>query len=330
MSDISLVRHEELVHRRPFEYPALARAVYLAERSVSGSLFGIAIVNLVAMLLVAAAVGWVLREAGADSALWVGAPILVLAGQNWDVLTALSIALALRAWLRGDDWWAGVWVGLGAAFKIVPAVLLVPMCAAGGARRSARAALAATVVVLAVNLPLVLRNATAWWYPYRFANRRSDTKGTIWEVLPLHGHVLGTASAVLLLVLLGLIAIAAVRDRLPIAHASALAILAFIVANKVWQPHYVIWLLPAAAFAFRDRRWVRALEWSSLAWYWVLWRTSNPSHPIGALAWSVGSLRLACLVACAAAIVVDGRRVASCGAAAAARFAGPPGLARPV
>ena len=172
----------------------------------------------------------------------------------------------------------------------------------------------AAVLVL-TNVPLVMRNVTAWWYPYRFAQVRQDTKGTIWDVLPLHSRALGVASTLLLVALLAAIAVAVARNGMPFEHAATLAVVAFMVANKVWQPHYVIWLLPAAAFVARGRRWLRALEWSSLLWFWVLWRKNTPSTPVGVLAWPFGALRIGCLAGFAAAIALDARRRDRVGAA---------------
>jgi len=302
-SDIGAVRLEEMTRVRPFEYPVLARLLYLGERALSGSILGISLINVGVGVAGAVAMALLLRRMGADYSLWVAAPLLVLAGQNWDVITALTIALAMWAWLRGADVDAGVWVGIGTAFKIVPIVLLVPMLALGGWRRTLRAAGPAAVLWIAVNLPSVLRNPTAWTFPYKFASERTDVRGTLWAALPLRGGALNMASLVLLALCLGAVFVAAARRRLTFAPACALAILAFIGTNKVWQPHYVLWALPALAICAVGHRWVRGLEWASLLYFADIWRRQPQAFYTEGL-WIVGSLRFVALLAVAVAVVL--------------------------
>jgi uncharacterized membrane protein len=289
ISDTVLVRSEELARSHPFEYPALARVLYLGERAVSGSQLGIALVNAVLMIALALVVREVLRAGGADVAIWSTAPILVLAGQNWDVLTVLFIALALVAWRRGEDTRAGLWLGLGTAFKLVPGVLLVPMLAADR-RRGARTTIVAVATVVVANAPLVLRNASAWWYPYHFASVRTDTRGTVWAALPLSRSAVNALSSAVLVAGLLAVFVVVARRRLSFERGAVLAVLAFVAANKVWQPHYVLWLLPVVALAAVDRRAIQPAQWVSLAWFVLLWSsaawtTSGPALWLAGTAW---------------------------------------------
>jgi len=291
VSDIGYVRSEELRHVQPFEYPALARPLYLLERAVSGSILGISLVNVVICTVGALLMVIVLKDMGADASLWIGAPMLVLTGQNWDVLTALTIALTLRAWQRGDDIQSGLWLGIGTAFKLVPGVLLVPLLATRQYRRVAVVAAAAAAVFVASNLPLVLRNRSAWWYPYKFAQQRTDIRGAMWSGLPVRGEALSIASALALIACLVVIYASTVRGWIDFRTACVLSILTFIVTNKVWQPHYVLWALPVLAIARIPHRPVRALEWTSLLFFAALWR-KHPAVHNAAFMWTTGGLRL--------------------------------------
>jgi uncharacterized membrane protein len=258
------------------------------------------------MAAAAITVALVLRGVDADVSLWTGAPILVLAGQNWDTLTALTILLGLRAWFQDKDVQAGLWLGIGTAFKLVPGVALVPLLAARGLRRSWPMLLAAVGVTVAANVPLAVRNPTTWWFPYKFASQRADHDGTIWAAFPVHGATLNLLSVLLLLALLAAVFTAVARRRLSVVSGCVLAVLAFIVSNKVWQPHYVLWALPLLALAHASHRPVRALEWTSLAWFAVLWRNEPLVHA-GLWAWTVGSARLLSLIALAVMVVRSGR-----------------------
>ena len=291
VSDIGYLRSEELRHVQPFEYPALARPLYLLERAVSGSILGISLVNVAVCTIGALLMVGVLRDMDADAGLWIGAPLLVLTGQNWDVLTALTIALTLRAWQRGEDLQSGIWLGLGTAFKLVPAVLLVPLLATKQYRRVASVAGVAAAVFAVSNLPLFLRNRSAWWYPYKFAQQRTDIRGAVWSGLPVRGEALNIASGLALIACLVVIYVVAVRGWIDFRTACVLSILAFIVTNKVWQPHYVLWVLPVLAIAEIPHRPVRALEWTSLLFFAALWR-KHPAVHNAAFMWTTGGLRL--------------------------------------
>jgi uncharacterized membrane protein len=302
LSDIGAVRHHELTHGRPFEYPVLARLAYLCERAISGSVFGISVVNVVVAVVAAVVVTRVVRGAGGDASLWAGAPLLVLVGQNWDAVVALAIALAIRAWQRGDDFYAGLFVGLGAAFKIVPIVLLVPMFATGGHRRAMKAAGPAAAILVVSNAVLLVRGVSAWWFPYEFASSRTDWRATIWAALPLRGGALNVASGVLLMGALAAVVWGVRRLRWTFPTAAALSILAFMATNKVWQPHYFLWALPALALAGVPRAPVRAMEWASLALFVDLWR-NHPLDHYGLGLWVTGSLRLVALAVLVVAVV---------------------------
>ena len=306
VSDIGYLRSEELRHVQPFEYPALARPLYLLERAVSGSILGISLVNVVVCTIGALLMVVVLRDTGADVTLWVGAPLLVLAGQNWDVLTALTIALMLRAWQRGEDLPCGLWLGIGTAFKLVPAVLLVPLLATRQYRRVASVATVAAAVFATCNLPLALRSHSAWWYPYRYAQQRTDIRGALWSGLPVRGEALNIASGLALIACLVVIYVLTVRARMDFRTACVLTILAFIVTNKVWQPHYVLWALPVLAIAEVPHRPVRALEWTSLLFFAAVWRKHSAVHN-AAFMWTTGCLRLVAVGILTVVVVRTGR-----------------------
>jgi hypothetical protein len=292
ISDVGTDRLYEIRHVLPaFEYPVLARAVFLVERALSDSRTGIALVNAVVGVGFAVLVLRLLPGSTRRS-VWASAPILVLAAQTMDAITCVLLVLLVLAW-REERWLlAGAWAGVGAAFKVVPAVAAVPLALAVGWRRAARMAAAGAVVWLAVNVPYALFDFERWRFPYRFAAERDDIVSTIWAPWHLSIGTVNRLSLALTVALLVVVAVAVVTRAVEPLPAAALAVLAFVVANKVWQPHYAIWLVALVPFTAADVRPVRALELTSLAYFAVFWSEAGVTE-FGGLVWIVAIARLA-------------------------------------
>lgn len=292
-SDVATVRLRELSHLRGFEYPVLARLLYIGERLIWSSRRGIAIVNAAVAILAAAVLARVLRKAGAvQLEAWIAAPTLILVAVNVDGVTALTIGMAAWFWRRGRLELAGLVCGLGAALKLAPGLLLVPLVASEGWRRGGRALATALGAWVAVNLSYALTRPHEWWFPYRFAAQRTDHEGTIWAALPLDHHAVNLASALAILAAAVAVFVAVRRGALDPRRALALLLLAFLVTSKLWQPHYLLWLLPVLALWGAPRRPLLALELANLAYFLVLWLQLSPGTS-GPWLWLSGGARLA-------------------------------------
>jgi hypothetical protein len=127
----------------PLEYPALALPFIVVPRLlvsslhgfgfVFGSLMGLCLIGAIAVALDAA------RAAGEDARglrarAWLASGLLLAQGamavQRLDAVTALWIALAVRAAVRRQPLALGAWMGLAAATKMVPALILPALLAA--------------------------------------------------------------------------------------------------------------------------------------------------------------------------------------------------------
>ncbi len=177
-----------------FEYPVLAHALFLMERAIADSRLGIALVNGAVGVVAAAVIVVVLRRSGGRDSVWMAAPTLMLVRQNVEGITALMILLAVISWRRGKAVAAGVWVGAGVAFKLVPVFLLRPLLAASDRRARIRVLVAAAVAWFAVNLPYALLDPRGFLFPYWFALKRHDGGGSIWAAMGISGEVAAFAS----------------------------------------------------------------------------------------------------------------------------------------
>ncbi|WP_244971741.1 glycosyltransferase family 87 protein [Gordonia rubripertincta] len=206
--------------------------------------------------------------------------VFVHAFTNFDTIATAAVAVALLAWSRDRPWIAGVAIGVGAAAKLYPALLLVVLGAlclrSGRVREFGATAGAAVVAWLLVNLPILIPYPTGWWEFFRFNGDRSadadtiyrilaDTLGFTWNINILNALSVGLTVVVLVgVALIGLCA--PFRPR--VAQLAFLAVAGFLLVNKVWSPQYSLWLVPLAVLAIPHTRLL--LTWMTVdALIWI-------------------------------------------------------------
>ena len=225
-----------------------------------------------------------------DVAIMCLSPLLIVhAFTNWDLLAIGMTAGAMVAWARGRPVLAGALIGLGAAAKLYPVLLLGPLLLlairTGKGRGMVRTAVSAGVVWLVVNVPIMYLYPTGW-YEFIKLNSERPAEYDSWYAIysTLSGsHVFDNANGAdspsflnaLSLVLFGLACLAiawfalATRRRPRLAQLIFLVVAAFLLTNKVWSPQYSLWLLPLVALALP--RWRPVLAWQfSEAVVWLL------------------------------------------------------------
>jgi hypothetical protein len=223
-----------------------------------------------------------------DAAMVAVAPGIVLAGTiNWDLWAALLAALGMLAFARNQPVLAGIFIGLGAAFKVYPvlilgAVLLLAL-RTGKTRAPLQAVGAAAGAWLAVNLPFMLRDYGAWRYFLDFSAAREAGFSSPWFIFnaiseeagrPVLGPEAVNRWALLAFALacaaIAVLALAAPR-RPRLVQLAFLIVASFVLANKVYSPQFVVWLVPLAALAWP--RWRDFLIWQffEVLHWWALW-----------------------------------------------------------
>jgi len=220
-----------------------------------------------------------------DAAMFAVSPALLLtATVNWDLLAVMFAVFGLLAWARRRPTLAGVLIALGAAAKLWPAFLLIPLLLLGWRARKLGDAIFTSAVALLtwvlVNLPFILLWPHNWSQFFRLNTTRDIDWGTTWYIganvphvfgagvgipgfawIGRHHGVLDTVSVVLFGLAIAAIAIlvywAPRRPRL--GQLAFLTVAAFLVFSKVWSQQYVLWLLPLAVLA--RPRWGAFLAW---------------------------------------------------------------------
>jgi uncharacterized membrane protein len=255
---------------------------------------------------------------------WALAPAIVLyVGHNWDLLAMFLTVLAVALHRRDRPVAAGLAVGLGAAAKLFPALLL-PLLMLTYLRRRDMSRLmrttgAAVLAWVVVNLPVALAAPQRWVEFYTFSQERLGTYAATWTVINDLG-LLGTDVEQRNLwgsvaFAFGATVIVALSWRRHRGHEWVLItpLLAwFLLTNKVWSPQFDLWLVPLivltarrlwplAAFAVTD-----ALVYWTEFWWLARLAGYTPSGSYEALA-AAAALRAVVLVVIIVLAVRDRR-----------------------
>ncbi len=266
------------------EYPVLSMwTMRLAAWVSGGDVSAFFSANVVFLTVAAFAVALCLYLMAGGRALYFAlAPTLLVYGfMNWDLLAVALATGATLLYLRRRDLGAGVLLGLGAAAKFYPALLLIPF-AAGRFRsrepdRGTYLVWATVGTWIAVNLPFALASPSAWWEFFRFNSARPADWDSLYFIgcERLSGQLASCGNTRLINVVsaLAFVALAAAVWRWKAARdpgfprwTLGLPILVlFLLSNKVYSPQYGLWLLPWFALALPEPRLFVAFEAADLA-----------------------------------------------------------------
>ncbi len=285
------------------EYPVLTMYAMRVAATASSTPAGFFAAAALLLSLSAVATALLLRSiAGARSLFFAAAPTLVLYGfMNWDLLTVVLMTAGIWAFLRRRDWVAGLALGLGAAAKLIPALLAAPLSFRNAEEGRPRAGLRlvgwATAAWAALDAPFA---ATQGWREFfRFNASRPVDVDSLWYAgcrwivgrAPCgSARAIDAASFALFAAGVAIVWRAKRRrepDTEPWTMGFAVLIL-FFLTNKVYSPQYDLFLLPWFALVLPDVGLFFAFEVSEVVVFATRYRG------IGRL--SLGDFHLAVLV----------------------------------
>lgn len=261
------------------EYPVLTMYVMRLAGWISGDdAVRFFWVNALLLVLAAATTAVAVYLVDARRALWVAlAPSLALdAFVNWDLVAVGLAAAGTLAFVRRRDRWAGVFLGLGAAAKLFPALLLVPFAAERLRHRHPDRAIVlwwwAAGAWLVVNLPFALASPAGWSEFARFNGARPADWDSLWSIacrlsLCLPTPLVNVASLAGVAIVGWLVWRAKRRFEpdFPRWHLAFPILATFLLLAKVYSPQFTLWLLPWFALVERDVRRFAAFEVADVA-----------------------------------------------------------------
>ena len=257
------------------EYPVLTMYVMRAAASIAEVRTGLSgysgidtssfyYTNAVILTLFAAATAFGIWVLAGRRALWFAlAPTLLIYGtMNWDLVAVALATLALVAYASRRDGWAGVLLGLGAASKLYPALLVIPLFLQGiqdrEPDRSVRVLWWTLGTWFVVNLPFAIAAPSSWFEFFRFNSDRVADFDSLWYIACRHWDAacistgaVNLWSAIAFVVSVGVLLVLKTLRQPGFARWTiGLPLLAcFLLTNKVYSPQYGLWLLPWFALA---------------------------------------------------------------------------------
>jgi uncharacterized membrane protein len=306
------------------EYPVLSMYAMRLAAWASTSTPGFFWANAILLAFAAAVVALCLYLLAGARAVWFAlAPTLLIYGfMNWDLITVALATAATFAYLRRRDAWSGVLLGLGAAAKLYPGLLVVPFVLGRFKEREPdrgiHLAWAAAGTWIAVNAPFAIAAPRGWFEFFRFNAQRAADWDSLWFV----AHHLTTgeqfvsatrpiniaSAALFVAVSVGLWLL---RRRVDPDFARWTfgfpLLVVFLLTNKVYSPQYGLWLLPWFVLALPNLRLFVAFEIADVAVFftrfsWFARLSGATGLPIGAFELAV-VLRAVVLVWCLVAWV---------------------------
>ena len=246
------------------EYPVLTMYVMRLASWISGDDYApFYWVNALLLTGFAVAIAVMLYVANGSRALYFAlAPTLLVYGtMNWDPVAVALATAGLLAFFRRRDRAAGVALGLGAATKLYPALLAVPLIAQRLRERRPDGAIVLAWTTagawLLVNLPFAAAAPTAWLTFFRFNGERGADFDSLWYIACRHLDLCPSTRAInvgsFAIFLISIAVVWAIKVRrhpdFPRWTLGLPLLVAFLLSNKVYSPQYGLWLLPWFALA---------------------------------------------------------------------------------
>jgi uncharacterized membrane protein len=237
-----------------------------------------AILLTICMLVITWSTAALSRRRVWDAAMVALSPLLIVhAFTNWDLLAIALAGVAMVAWQRRRPTLAGVFIGLGTAAKLYPALFLVPLLALCIRTRKyvefGWCLFGALLAWAAVNLPIAMKYGTSWRRFFDLNKSRPADFDTLWYAArylidrhagrPTGVPNVNALAAVAVVLAVGAVFVLALRaPRRPrLAQLLFLTVAAFLLTNKVWSPQYSLWLMPLAVLARPS--WRAYLAWQA-------------------------------------------------------------------
>jgi uncharacterized membrane protein len=249
--------------------------------------------NAVILTAFAAATAFGIWVLAGRRALWFAlAPTLLIYGTiNWDLVAVAFATLALVAFATRRDGWAGLLLGLGAASKLYPVLLVIPLFLQGiqdrEPDRSVRVLWWTLGTWVVVNIPFAVAAPSAWFEFFRFNSSRVADFDSLWYIACRHWNpacvstgAINVVSAIVFVASFGLLLLLKTlrQPTFPRWTLGFPLIVCFLLSNKVYSPQYSLWLLPWFALVMPSWWAFAAFEMADVAVFVTRFREFFPVY----------------------------------------------------
>lgn len=217
-----------------------------------------------------------------EKALWFAASpaIFLTVGINWDAAAVLALIMGMYFHRKGKVALTGIAIGVGAAFKLFPVLLLLPILADSIRHRKLKFYPKLLIWTagswVAINLPFFAFNSTGWWEFYNFSRNRPVDFGSPWLALRyLFELNLPTATVNFyssLIVAVVAVVLLLFSKRLDFFTVTFIFVATFALVNKVYSPQFVLWLTPLAVLTNIKFKEFVVWQLAQVIYYIAIWR----------------------------------------------------------
>ncbi len=181
---------------------------------------------------------------------------------NWDLWGIVTMLLAIYYFDQRKLTLSSSLLALSIATKFFPVFLLLPIVfilwRRNDFRTIAKYLFTMATVWLAINMPVMLTTPQGWWHFYKLNLDRGSDWGSLWYSLSLLGLQIRylnylTILALLVVLVAMMVFLLEIEQTPTLADVSFILMAATLCIGKVYSPQYVLWLVPLAAIAIRQR-----------------------------------------------------------------------------
>ncbi|CAB4663484.1 unannotated protein [freshwater metagenome] len=190
---------------------------------------------------------------------------------NWDLWGIITMMAAIYYFDKKRLNLSAILIAISIATKFFPVLLLLPIAFILWRRNQLRSLvkyIGTTLFVwLAINLPVILTTPVGWWRFYKLNLERQSDWGSLWYGLSILNFPVRSLNYVTILSLLAILT-ACMIYFLELTETPTLADVSFIVlagvlcVGKVYSPQYILWLVPLAVIALKNKKQLLAF------WIW--------------------------------------------------------------
>ncbi len=255
----------------PLEYPLITGFFIYLMWYLGKTLLGYAAytgIFLTLFTVITALVLYKLAELlGAKDRIWqffIFAPSLVVFSvYNWDIIAVMFTVLAIYFFCKKDYAYSSLFLSLGFNAKLFPILFLPIMLMKTDVKQGMKIASIFIISTLALNAYFMLNSFDIWKATYTFHSSRGPNTDSIWALTGLSTPAVNILSTALFL--LSYLLLIFNSKKFDFIGMGLLAMLLFLLFNKIASPQYLLWLLPFFVLSEITRVKFYLLEGSNLA-----------------------------------------------------------------